>query len=69
MTARTVSGRSPTFVLVDELGSRCWLTNRDVDVRIFKDMGDDIDKVGRTLISMNEEHRERDFILNSMKNW
>jgi len=69
MTARTVSGRSPRFVLVDELGSRCWLTNRDVDVRIFKDMGDDIDKVGRTLISMNEEHRERDFILNSMKNW
>jgi len=29
---------------------------------------DDIAKVGRTLIGMDEEHRERDFILDSIKN-
>jgi len=30
--------------------------------------GDDIAKVGRTLIGMNEELCERDFILDSIKN-
>jgi len=30
--------------------------------------GDDIAKVGRTLIGMDEEHRELDFILDSIKN-
>jgi len=29
---------------------------------------DDIAKVGRTLIGMDEEHRERNFILDSIKN-
>jgi len=29
---------------------------------------DDIAKVGRTLIGMDEEHHERDFILDSIKN-
>jgi len=29
--------------------------------------GDDIAKVGRTLIGMNEEHSERDFKLDSIK--
>jgi len=30
--------------------------------------GDDIAKVGRTLIGMNEEHSERDFIMDSRFN-
>jgi len=30
--------------------------------------GDDIAKVGRTLIGMDKEHRERNFILDSIKN-
>jgi hypothetical protein len=30
---------------------------------------DDIAKVGRTLIGMDEEHRERDFVLYSRMDW
>jgi len=30
--------------------------------------GDDIAKVGRTLIAMDEERHERDFLLDSIKN-
>jgi len=41
--------------------------NRDVDVRGYYGEGDDIAKVGRTLIGMVEEHRERNFILDSIK--
>jgi len=32
------------------------------------DRGDDIAKVGRTLIGMDEEHRECNFILDLIKN-
>jgi len=31
--------------------------------------GDDVVKVGRTLIGMDEGHRERDFILDSISQW
>ena len=30
---------------------------------------DDIAKVRRTLIGMDEEHHKRDFVLNPRKNW
>jgi len=30
---------------------------------------DDITKVSRTLIGMDEEHRESDFALDSKRNW
>jgi len=42
--------------------------NGDVNVRVIMERGDDIATVDRTLIGMDEEHRERDFVLDSTKN-
>jgi len=44
--------------------------NGDVDVTwVTMDRDDDITKVSRTLMGMDEEHHECDFVLNSIMNW
>jgi len=52
---RTIVCRASS--LFEESGSQCQLMNGDIDVRVIIERDDDIAKVGRTLIGMNEEHR------------